>query len=149
MEPVSGQAEITNVTLIKEDDRESEQTYGLQLTFGDPPPDINAATLQQVDQVEGFDYVVRNSTDRTFNVLFLPSESVVSFTWFVVPDDLVEGTEGFRVTILSQEFPFPNIVLPSAQDPAPYPDTLIRIQDIDRKFRILFFLFDILIDNIM
>ena len=118
--------------MIKEEDRESEQLFGLLLTFGDPA-DINAASLQQVGQVEGFDYEVSHPGDNTSRTLFPPSERIVNFTWFLIPDDLTEETEGFRVTISSQGFPFPNIELPSASDPAPYPDTLIRIQDTDSK----------------
>ena len=118
--------------MIKEDNRESEQTFGLLLTFGDPA-DINAATLQQLGQVEGFDYVVSNPGNNTFFALFEPAQSVINFTWFLSSDDLAEGTEGFRVTISSQGNRFPNIELPSAEDPAPYPDTLIRIQDTDCK----------------
>ena len=107
----------------------SEQIFGVRLTFGDPVADINAATLQQLGQFEGFDYVVSTPGDNAITILFTPDRNEATFAFFIFPDDLAEGTEGFRITVSSQGSPFPDFALPSAEEPAPYPNTLIRIQD--------------------
>ena len=115
--------------MIKEDNRVSEQAFGVVMTFGDPVADINAATLQQEGQFEGFDYIVGNPGDILLTIIFTPDSSEATFTFFIFSDGLAEGTEGFRITVASHGLVFPDFALPSAEEPAPYPYTLIRIKD--------------------
>ncbi len=139
LEPELVQAQFENVTLIKEDNRVSEQTFGIQITFGDPGQGINPATLQQLGQEDGFDYVVNQPGDNVITLSFRPTVSRLTFTFSLFPDELAEGTEGFRAGIGSAGAPFASFQLPSpATRPIPmppaFPDTLIRILDTDCKF---------------
>ena len=64
---------IENVTLIKEDNRVSEQTFGISITFGDPGAGIRAATLQQTSgQTTNFDYVISRPGENTIIRPFFP-----------------------------------------------------------------------------
>ena len=127
---------VENVTLIKEDNRLSEQTFGIAITFGDPGVGIHPATLQQtVDQIN-FDYIISTPGVNRIVRPFFSFESEITFAFQLVPDQLTEGTEGFRATIASQGDPFPDFELlllnPLPAIPA-YANTLIRILDDDCK----------------
>ena len=132
-EPNDTKTLFGNVTLIKEDNHLSEQTFGIRITFGDPGQRTNVATLQEVGQVDGFDYVVSHPGNDSITLYFQPNQSEITFTFCVVPDDLVEGTEGFRATVSSQGAPFPDFQLPPSTNPSSivpaFQDTLIRILD--------------------
>lgn len=134
-EPTIGQVFVNNVTIIKENNRLSEQTFGLLLTVGDPGEGISAATLQPDNgQIDGFDYVVNLPGDNTALRIFQPNMNSAIFSFFIFADSLIENTEGLRVTLTSQGAPFPNFALTSDADPAPYPSTLIRIFDAGGKY---------------
>lgn len=130
-EPTVGRALITNVTLVKEDNRLTEQTFGLLLTFGDPGVGLSAATLQQVGQVENFDYVVSLPGDPTLLSIFRPDMNALSIAFSLFSDDLVEDVEGFEITFAPQRGQFPFFALPSDESSPPYSSTLIRIIDTD------------------
>ena len=128
---------IENVTLIKEDNRVSEQTFGISITFGSPGAGIRAATLQETaGQTTNFDYVVSSPGVNRITRSFFPFQSEITLTFFLQPDELPEGTEGFRPTIASEGFPFPNFQLPLL-NPLPaipaFQNTLVRILDNDCK----------------
>ena len=128
---------IENVTLIKEDSRVSEQTFGIFISFGDPGAGIRAATLQETsNQTTNFDYVVDQPGQNRLIRPFFSFESEITLTFFLEPDLLPEGTEGFRPIIASQGHPFPNFQLPLV-NPLPaipaYQNTLVRILDNDCK----------------
>ncbi len=132
--------QFDNVTLIKEDNRVSEQTFAIQITVGDPDQGVNLATLQQPGQVdEGFDYVISTPGQNRIALPFPPDQSAITFTFTLFPDELAEGTEGFRAGIGSAGTPFATFQLPSATTrprpmPPAFPDTLIRIIDTDSKY---------------
>ena len=128
---------IDNVTLIKEDNRVSEQTFGISISFGSPGAGIRAATLQQTtDQTTNFEYVIVAPGVNRITRSFFPFQSEITLTFFLQPDKLPEGTEGFRAIIASLGDPFPNFQLPLV-NPLPaipaYANTLIRILDDDCK----------------
>ncbi len=123
-----------NVTLLKEDNRVSEQTFGIQIIFGDPGRGINAATLQQVGQSAGYDYVIDIPGNNRLNLVFYPNQSEHSVQFSLQPDDFLEGIEGFRAEISTQGIPYPNFQLPAGT--SAFPDTLIKIND--SKFYIEF-----------
>ncbi len=134
--------QFENVTLIKEDNRVSEQTFGIQITFGDPGQGINPATLQQPDQVDGFDYVINQPGIDRITLPFRPDQSAINFTIALFPDDSTEGTEGFRASIGLAGGQFATFQLPSpTTTPRPVPpafrDALIIILDTDSKLDVL------------
>ncbi len=116
-----------NVTLVKEDNRVSEQTFGIQIIFGDPGQGINAATLQQVGQSAGYDYVIDIPGSNRLNVVFHPNQSELSVQFSLQPDDLFEGIEGFKAVISTQGTPYPNFQLPAGT--SAFSETIIRIID--------------------
>ena len=127
---------ITNVTLIKEDNRMSEQTFAVSLLFGDPDAPTRPATLQQSSE-SSFDYLVSNPGESSITVEFAPEQTEVSVTFFLFPDDFPEGTEGFSINVTSQGDIFPNFQLPETTPRTRIPafaSTLVRILDTDRKF---------------
>ena len=136
---------IENVTLIKEDNRRSEQTFGVTITFGDPGAGIRPATLKETaGQTTNYDYSIGGSEDNNNIVLsFIPFLSEVTIPFILETDSLPEGTEGFRATIASAGAPFPNFQLPLLS-PLPaipaYENTLIRVLD-DECESDLFFCF--------
>ncbi len=138
-EPEIVQTQFENVTLIKEDNRVSEQTFGIQITFDDPGQGINPATLQQLGKVDGFDYVINNPGVNVMTLAFRPDQSAITIRLSLFPDELAEGSEGFRAGIGSAAAPFTTFQLPSPTTrprpmPPAFPDTLIRILDTDCKF---------------
>ena len=130
-EPTIG-AKLTNVTLIKEDNRPTEQTFGFRLVFGDTI-EVRSATLQIEGSLHGFDYVITAPGSTEFFTLLSPDEDRVEIPFIIFPDDLVEGTEGFRIDLTTLGGTvFPNFALPSAEN-SPFPFTEIRIADTDGK----------------
>ena len=127
---------ITNVTLIKEDNRTSEQNFGVTLSFGDPGSLIRPTTLQSAtDPFAPFDYSLgRLPGANSISLEFGPDTAEVSFSFFLYSDALPEGTEGFLINIASQGGIFPNFQLPLATPDVAIPafaSTLVRIQDND------------------
>ncbi len=140
-EPEFAQTRFENVTLIKENNRVSEQTFGVQISF-DPGQGINPATLQPLGQVDGFDYVISSPGVNSITLPFRPDQSAITVTIDLFPDDLAEGTEGFQTSIGSAGAPFATFQLPSTTTtprpmPPAFPDTLIRILDTDCKLYVL------------
>lgn len=130
-EPNDTNSSYGNVTLIKEDDRISEQTFGIRIIVGNPGRATNLATLQEVGQEDGFDYAIFSPANGSITLLFYPNQSEITFMISVVSDDLIEGTEGFRASVASQGAPFPDFQLPLSQSSitSPFQDTIIRILD--------------------
>ena len=90
---------------MKEDNRVSEQTFGVGITAGNPQS-LPAATLENFDSSNNFDYSL-GIPGQSFVVLtFLPNQQSVTLSFFLVADTLPEGTEAFRASSTSaQEFP--------------------------------------------
>lgn len=78
---------ISDVVLVKKNDKKTELTYNIRVIIDSPPPGINAAA-------NGSDYF----SFLEDKVLFLPTHQNVTLPFILLPDDLLEGIEGFRIT---------------------------------------------------
>ena len=88
-----------NVTLVKEDGRVSEQTFGVGITVSNPQM-LSAATLETVNNSISsmFDYSL-GIPGQTFIVLqFLPIQQNITFEFYLNSDELPEGTEAFQAS---------------------------------------------------
>lgn len=86
----------TEVTLVKEGNRESEQTFGVVVTVSDPGGILQAASIQASNE-SIYDY--RLFIPSTFILLLFPSAvQSVTFSFFINADELPEGTEAFRAS---------------------------------------------------
>ena len=121
---------ITNVTLVKEDNRVSEQTFGVGITVSNPQ-NLSPATLETDDNfISGmYDYSLGTSGD-TFTVLnFLPNQQSITFDFLLNSDEVPEGIEAFRASST------PVVGFPTFQAPitTAFPSTEIQIIDNDCK----------------
>ena len=119
---------INNVTLVKEDGRVSEQTFGVGITVSNPQM-LSPATLESFDTSINFDYAL-NAPEQTFTVLlFLPNQQSITFEFFLNNDELPEGTEAFQASST------PVVGFPTFQAPitTAFPSTEIQIIDNDCK----------------
>lgn len=117
---------IRNVTLIKEDSRTSEQTFTVFVNFSDPGNGVSPASLQQESgQVESSDYVVTTPGRAAITKQFLPNQQEITIEFTLLPDNILEGVEGFRATVQSA-VSSPTFQLPVSNA---FPSTLIKIND--------------------
>lgn len=113
---------VQNVSLIKEDGRVSEQTYGLVISVTDFVIITGIAEL-------GSDFSLSNDPMQdSVSILFPPSAQSINFTFFLEADDLIEGTEGFEAFISFADG-FPTFDLPS--DGNAFADVQVTIMDND------------------
>ena len=119
---------ITNVTLVKEDGRVSEQTFGVGITVSNPQM-LSPATLEPDDTSFNFDYTL-GIPGQTFIVLqFLPNQQSITFEFFLNSDELPEGTEAFQASSTPGEG-FPTFQAPIT---TAFASTEIQIIDNDCK----------------
>ena len=119
---------ITNVTLVKEDGRVSEQTFGVSITVSNPKT-LTAATLETVNTGINFDYTL-GSPGQTITVLqFLPNQQSITFEFFLNSDEIPEGTEAFQASSTTVES-FPTFQAPIT---TAFASTEIQIIDNDCK----------------
>ncbi len=109
---------ITNITLIKEDNVETEQILSMILTYTEGTADINE------------DYTVNDYNTQIRNIP--PNLQNVSLWFQLHPDDISEGTESFKISAAgNQGFPFFETPIKT------FPSTTIFIIDNDRKCLLL------------
>ncbi len=108
---------ITNVTLIKEGGRITEQVLGVLVTF-------TAGSASFVDYTLGG---IMNLNSQRRNIL--PNAQSTTITFILLGDDIPEGTETFRVSSSSQEG-FPTFETPTTT----FISTIISILDNDCEF---------------
>ena len=119
---------ITNVTLVKEDGRVSEQTFDVGITVSNPQM-LSPATLESFDPSINFDYTL-GIPEQTFIVLqFLPNQQSITFEFYLNSDEVPEGTEAFQASSTPVEG-FPEFQAPIT---TAYPSTEIQIIDNDCK----------------
>ena len=119
---------ITNVTLVKEDNRVSEQTFGVNITVSDPQM-LSPATLRTDNTSTNYDYSL-GIRGQTFQVLqFLPSQQSITFNFLLNSDEVPEGTEAFQASSTPVEG-FPTFQAPIT---TAFPSTEIQILDNDCK----------------
>ena len=119
---------ITNVTLVKEDNRVSEQTFGVGITVSNPQM-LSAATVETDDASIDFDYALSAPGDTYYFVPFNPNQQSNVFQFFLNGDDLPEETEAFQASSTSVEG-FPTFQAPIT---TAFPSTEIQIIDNDCK----------------
>ena len=129
-----------SLTLIKEDNRVSEQTFGVMISLDESGPGVRPASLQQNDQqVDDFDYVLGRPGSTSIVRIFEPNATEVRVSISLFPDDTPEGLEGFRMSIASLGRPYGYFQLPVATpgslpgNSVAYASTEIRIFDNDCK----------------
>ena len=119
---------ITNVTLIKEGGRLSEQTFSVSISVGGTI-DIPPATLEFVDE-DSADYRI-TAPANFVSLIFSPFEQNITFPFFLFGDEIPEGVEAFRATSTPSQN-FPNFGPPSMG--GAFASTDITIIDNDCKF---------------
>lgn len=124
---------VTEVTLIKEDDTISEQTFGVIVSVSNPTS-TPSASLESTDNATSFDYSLGSGDTE---LRFPPNHQSIMFTFFLTPDDLPEGTEGFQASSTSaSSSTFPTFQSPlnsDIPDPRAFLSTEIQIIDNDCK----------------
>ena len=88
---------ITEVTLVREGGRLSEQTFDVAVTVGTPNSvSIRPATLQQLGNSMNPDYAIENLANNFISLAFPPEAQNVTFRFQLLSDALPEGLEAFR-----------------------------------------------------
>ena len=117
---------FSNVTLIKEDNRRSEQTIHIIASVHSPSSGLRAATLR-TPTTTTYDY--RLSTPGSSRTLIFPPDAQsIALPIFINSDDFLEGIEAFEARIIPLSF------FPSFQPPVSgslFQNTEIRIIDDD------------------
>ena len=116
-----------NLTLIKEDNRITEQMYSVAIYVNSSDMGLQAATLQSVNGIS-YDYSI-GQPGRVFTLINFPPESQnISFHFFLNHDTLPEGTETFQASAVTNSG-FPTFETPTNL----FATTLINIIDNDGK----------------
>lgn len=88
---------ITEVTLVREGGRLSEQTFNVAVTVGNPNSiSVRSATLQQLGDSMNPDYAINNPASNSVSLVFPPQAQNVTFAFQLLSDTLPEGLEAFR-----------------------------------------------------
>ncbi len=107
---------ISNVTLLKEDNVETEQILSIAITFTD-------GTAVNIE-----DYTLDGSSRNTQTRNIPPTIQSVTVTFVLLPDSISEGTESFTISAAG------NQGFPSSETPIQtFRSTTIFIMDNDRK----------------
>ncbi len=120
------------VFLEKQDGQRTEQTYGVVIIVTDATPSANIQAATLSTSISDEDYIVTAPDERSFVFLLQPEHQFLDFLFTLFSDDLVEGTEGFRVFSYATEDPTsPIFTAPSSG--VLFPSTFIIIADDDCK----------------
>jgi hypothetical protein len=119
---------ITDVILIREGGRLSEQVFVIGVNVGEPDSGIRSATLDIFNRTG--DYGTSTLDSSFIQVFFDPSRENVSLPLTLFSDNFPEGLEAFRATS-SPVAGFPNFGPPTAG--GAFATTEVRIVDNDRK----------------
>lgn len=85
------------VTLVKEENRTSEQAFLVLITVGPPEGNIAAAIRETPSSQDNYDYRLTAPIDRSFITLqFPPQVQSIPFNFYINGDDIREGTEAFQ-----------------------------------------------------
>ena len=118
---------VNDIVLVREGGRLSEQTFQVSISVGGTI-NIAPATLESEDE-DTADYKLTAPTNF-ITLDFPPDRQNITLTIILLRDDLPEGTEAFRATSTSQNFP--NFGTPSMG--GAFASTDVLIFDDDRKF---------------
>lgn len=92
--------------MIKRYNLQTEQTFGIIVSFESPASGLRSASRHE--ETDSADYAL----DFPGNVTFGPAMNAVNISFELLPDEVVEGTEHFRVSIMPQGDPYPEFSLP-------------------------------------
>ena len=124
---------FTNLTIVKDGGRVSEQTFRVGISVSDPTT-VTPATLRTSPSQLDWDYSLGSVPGQTFFLrdIFSPSQSsMVAF--FLNGDDSVEDVEGFVLTSSSETAGgFPSFLSPLPSSTTAFQSTTVQI--IDSKF---------------
>lgn len=130
---------FNNITLVKEGNRISEQTFGVFIIASDPTGSISAAQPLTTDPSLDYDYSLTGIPDQIFSTRLFPATlQVLSMPIFINGDSIIEGIEAFEVSSSTTDLSFPLFEPPSLDSTSAYQNTQIRILDNDCKFIKLF-----------
>lgn len=116
-----------NVTLVKENNVTTEQTYSVAISTTSLGG-LTAATLES-NQSGNYDYSLGHPGKPTAILRIDPDEQSVTFPFFLNHDELPEGTETFQARAIPSDG-FPTYRNPSSL----FAETLISIRDNDSEF---------------
>lgn len=122
------------MTLIKVDDRRSEQIFSVGITFSDPPSsDVGTANLF-VGGDGPYDYRVSTAGLNFLRLQFPPDQQSINISFFINGDALEEDLEAFRIAATPDGFPTFQVPPPFSTDA--FPNTEVRILDDDREYSV-------------
>ena len=120
------QRSISEVALVTEDNRVSEQTFIVLILLNDPTESgVGPATLR-------LDYLPGAGSVRYLRMLFSRFKKKIVFQFFLVPDDIAEGIEGFL--LLSSPSNNSVVYMVPNMFSTVYQSTTIVIEDDDCKY---------------
>ena len=130
----SSETFITNVTLMKDNNRESEQTFSVGIHFSDPAS-VRPAALLTNDTRDSWDYSIQRVPGQAFVLRFLrPDQQSVTVSFYLNSDDVPEGPEGFQLTeIVETAGGYPQFLLPLQTSTTAFQSTTVTIIDDDGK----------------
>ena len=135
---------ITNVTVIKEDDQVTEQTFAVVISINRPNVNnIRPATQETLETIAAgiiYDFRTETASDvvDSFVFEFFPDKQSFTFNFFINSDELPERTEGFQLGsapergVPEQGLSYPTYLPPSGRNA--HVNTEILIIDNDSKF---------------
>ena len=135
-EPDSGLALVTNVIIRKAAGHTSEQTFRARITASALPEEpgvIRPATLQSSITDPKYDYTFGASGVMRIDQIIMPEMETVSIAFFLNPDELPEGLEGFRLTLSNFGGDFPAFQLPDESSTTLFKSSRNEIIDSDCK----------------
>lgn len=118
---------ITNVTLMSEDNRQSEQIFTVNITSGDPTGAVHAATF-------GHDYELSSGSQSLHLIFSINKQIIPPPTFFLWKNSFPEETEAFQMSI-SLDGP-PTFQPPSPGSSTAFQSTQIRIIDNDGELQL-------------
>ena len=121
---------ITEVALVKEDNRVSEQTFHIAVSITDPIlPNVSPATSES--EAFLYDYMMAGAIDGLQTIIFEPHMERSQYTFFLNSDEIAERREGFVIFSLPNEgsitYTTPNMLS------TVFRSTTIIIEDNDSK----------------
>ena len=119
---------ITNITLVKDDNRVSEQTFRIRIVVSDPTS-MRPATLHTEDiEPDSWDYPVGQVGQHFLLIDISPAQQSLLVAFILNDDDVPEGLEGFRLTAAGG---FPQFLLPLQTSTTAFQSTTITVIDAD------------------
>lgn len=121
------------VNLVREDNRQSEQTFQVEITVGPPSGNRVAATIETSTELGDY----RTGSSRTIVTANFPAQSQnLEFNFIIHSDNILEGIEAFQASSRSVQFSSSDIprFQPPLSDSRVFQNTEIQIIDNDSEY---------------